>query len=293
MNILAVCDGDNSSATTTMRNIAPYSKHNITICQWNVEANLKKDYDIIYLHYGGLLNPDSPPPANCLHKYMSSFKWMAGLLGPMSFMRWTGWTGTKFLNFVYELDGITVTSPGYYDLVKKIDNRLPVFVCHLGVDTGFFTPTPPPEEFCIGWAGLVKGESPYLTEFNNLPFPKKTVAVGTKTERQFNDMPDFYRSISVFVDNERTPCPGGLMFLEAAACGRPVVGFKSGILAEWIPPEYLAEDNDELVSIIKRLEGDRPLYLHECGRFLELALKYDWSRVAEEHDIAFEEVLKA
>jgi len=285
LNISVVCDGEESSGTLVMQGVAKHSQHNLRISHLTPDF---KDTDIVYIHAGALLNPwDHLKDRIKESKRLHGVKWIAGIRGVMNFKRWTdAWPPTRFCDFIYDLDGISVANLEFYNLVRKLDPRLKVFLCHSGVDTDMFKPSPPPEDFCIGWAGQATGAKMW-ENFIRLPFPKRTSGAFIGTWRPFHEMPGFYREISVYVSTsveEGCPVPP----LEAAASGRPVVAINVGALPEWVPPECLASNWRELIPIIQRFQDDKELLERESARFRELSLKWDFKMVVKEYDRMFD-----
>jgi glycosyltransferase involved in cell wall biosynthesis len=274
-----------------MKPIMKYSRHELDIVQWQVERALsKKRYDAVYFHYGSLIND---PNTQRVIRSHPELIWIAGVLGPRTISNWMR-GAAMFHDVVYLMDAITVTSKTYYDLIRKRDPSVLVYFCHLGVDTETFHPAPPPKHFTIGWAGtcnrdIANWDGDFGT-FIRLPFPKRTATIGKGTQRPFKDMPAFYHSISLLVDAEKQSRPGGLMFLEAGACGRPVIVMKSGVQADWIPTEWRCDDYDDMVKKIQRLHDDPELYHNVCDEYLRRARSRSHQAVAKEYDAMFDEL---
>jgi glycosyltransferase involved in cell wall biosynthesis len=304
LNVLVVCDGDDSSGTYVMRDLARYSRHHLQIVNWTREHEFRDENDVVYFYYGGLLhNTGWSEHGQLLINFMRhhrNVKWIAGIRGNTNLKRWTNemrpnsWEPTSFCDFVYELDAISVANTTIASICREagVDN---VHVCHSGVDTQRFAYRPLPSHFSIGWAGLASTGAKDVGSFLRLPFPKRTAAVGYGTYIPFEEMHTFYPKISVYVSTsveEGSAVPPK----EAASCGRPVVAFITGDFEEWIPPEYLMERTrcgyKALVPLIARLRDDPDLLQRESKRFRGLAENlWDYAIVAREYDRLFESVL--
>ena len=286
LNVVVVCDGEASSATIVMKQLCQHSKHNLTLYQWKPE--LTSETDILYFHYGGILLEKHPRTLTYLDAPM---KKIAGLRGLLTFKRWAvKLNPTHFHDFIGKLDAVSCSNAELQQMFIDVRPDIPTFICHSGVDTELFKPSPPPKHFCIGWAGNAFSGAKMFYNFTKLPFSKRTAGDGIGTYRKFEGMPQFYPLISVYVSvstEEGSPVPPK----EAAACGRPVVAIDVGDLSEWVPEEYLVSTWRELVPIIKQFREDRSLLEVAVSRFRGLSLKWDYSLVAREYDDMFERVV--
>jgi glycosyltransferase involved in cell wall biosynthesis len=109
--------------------------------------------------------------------------------------------------------------------------------------------------------GCIAGDGP-LREALELRVLRENLAASVSFVGNLSNrcMPEFYAAIDVLVipsDNE----PFGLVSLEAAACGTPVIAADSGGLAELVRPpfifSYVPEDLSELVGVASRVLMDR------------------------------------
>jgi hypothetical protein len=285
LNIQVITDGAASSASTTMIEIARYSKHNITHFQWNPNISLKPD--LVYFHYGLI--------ANNYIKLITEhpeIRWGAGALGPYCFnSMFTYDNGVKanvdkFAGFV-GLGGV------FQKMIRDITgDKVPVYDCDVGVDTDMFTRKPPPEEFSIGMILRVNNPRDDLVykRFLSYPYPHYTCSAGLGTYRQLKDMPAFYESIAVHIDPTYNPRPGGLTFLESGAVGRPVICMKSGVTATWLPKEWLAVDDNDVLDMLVRL-NDEDIYAKASEQFYQMAKSRDHAVIVSEYDYAFEQMM--
>jgi SAM-dependent methyltransferase len=301
-NIVVVSDGEESSATFVSNELAKHSKHNWTICQFDPEPYIDKDTDIIYFHYGGMLNHRNPNLLDIITKKYLDKKKIAGIRGYQNLKRWVNeWPPQTFRPWIQHLNGISVANSTFYKIAKQIDDYIPVFLCETGVNTNMFVPTPLPKEFCIGWAGWKKNGAKMFDHFEQLPFKKKHAAVDGGTSRSYIEMPDFYKDISVYVSTSvEEGCP--LPPFEAAASGRPVVAIETGCLVDWMPKEWKIKNVNTpeewqqnwklLIPLIQKLKDDPNLLEEESVRFRELALDHDYRIIVDQYDSMFDQVMR-
>ena len=139
---------------------------------------------------------------------------------------------------------------------------VPIVVCPLGYDSGFFGPMPLPEgPLCFGAAGRPRNGAnrkgieaaikAFLVAFPEDPdvrlkvkvFADDTIAdfvpdprvLVTKARLSEAELAEWYGSIGCFINLSRGE-GFGLMPLEAMACGRPVIGPSYGGLSEYFHP---------------------------------------------------------
>jgi len=286
LNVAVLCDGETSACTINMGGIKKYSKHDLTIYQWCLPVDKTGDYDLVFVHYGGLLRDDGDKQ-NVIMQQLNKkeCKWVAGILGPRNFNRWIKprTNRKEFCEFVFDLDAITVSNIEYKRMVEERTTKIPTYITPCGVDLTIFKPSPPPEEFCVGTCD----DRLY---FRELPFEKK-VARGYYPHGK--KMPEFYKSISVYVETMSRPLPCGLCLLEAAACSRPIVAVEMGMLTNWIPPKMLRKKWEELVPLIEKLRDNKEFYGEQSRKFRKLAEeKWSYDVVVKDYDYMFEEAYK-
>lgn len=296
LNILAVCDGLTSASSNQMRGLKKHSRHNIELCAWTPIDTTTEETDIVYFRYGGMVADNRPDNIEFMRQNRQ-IKYIGNINGFGVLRRWSHYG--RFRDFVGLFDALTVLDSTYYGYAERMRIqhmvKPKIFLRPIGVDTEMFKPSPPPNSFCVGWAGTVRrisAEEGVLQRFLGLPFLHNCSAIGGKTGRKWADMPAFWNSISVFVELIEEPQPGGLMFLEAAASGRPVVAFESHVLDEWFPREWLVSSYEELVEKIETLRDDAQLYRETSEYFRRLAVeKRSWQVVAPQFDAMFESLM--
>jgi len=285
MKIGSVAGRKRWSAWLVMDNVARHSKHEII-------HGIPKSSDAVDLVYWRWGMPATQKLRRVRDLHEAGVKQILGIsgYGTLDAIHRVGdsWPTWMMENF----SAITTTNLVLKGIAERTKPSLPVYHLPSGVDSEMFSPKPFPETFCIGWAGNPKNPWKRMGRFRRLPFPQKTA--GPKTEggkRRYEDMPDFYAGVSVFVlTSRREGSP--LTAKEAAASGRPVVGTAVGDLVEWVPPEYLVEDYRDLTPIIERFRDDRALLVEEGRRFRELVLPYDYRRLVGDYDRMFDEVME-
>jgi hypothetical protein len=262
-----------------MKGIVPYSKHKMDVIEWHPELSRKPD--IVYFHFGAFINAY----INMIKEHRE-IKWVAGILGPSCF-------GKMGKDYVKYLDGVIVLDNTWAGYARKKFPDTPIYFADIGVDMKIFTRCLPPKYFSVGMAENIsfRYNDPTLARFLTLPYSKKLSVEGLGTYRQFDRMPDFYKNISVLVDLRTWACPGGMMYLEAGATGRPIICMESGTTAEWLPKEWLAKDDKHMASMITSLHNEKEVYDKASEQFYQMAKSRDYSIVAGEYDRTFEAVM--
>ena len=286
INIQAICDGDTSSATTWMQGLAKYSKHKIEILQWS--ANPNKKPDLIYFTFGSLIHLNEK-----IVEQHPEIKYGLCVMGAGDFAKIVGW-GKVVYPYLSKLSGAIVLGTRYDAIFKKYIKDVPTYICDIAVDTTMFVRKPSPEHFVIGYAenSTYPPTDSTLNRFLGYGFPVIMAGSGKGVDKNFIEMPGFYESISVFADSITDPRPGGLMFLEAGAVGRPVVCMRKGIMADWFPPEFLAEDDADMVKKLTKLRDEPEYYNYASTFWHELAKSRDYSIIVKDYDAAFEAMMK-
>ena len=268
-----------------MVGIMKYSKHAIELREWT--SDLRSEPDLVYYHYGALACDDIKTILE-----HPKVKVGVGVLGLRNF-NFLFIYDNQFSKIEKRVTGVMGLGDTYVDMIKS-KTTIPVYNFEVGVDLDMFKKTEPPKNFCIGMAEIFQHPEvdSVLKRFISYPFPKKTSCEGIGTDRAFTDMPDFYSQISVFIDNVTDPRPGGMMFLEAGAVGRPVICMKSGIYAKWFPEEWLAVDDKDVVNKITSLRDDQDLYKNTAEQWYNIARSRSYEEVTKEFDYAFDKMLE-
>lgn len=206
--------------------------------------------------------------------------------------------------------------------VQRLSGREVVFV-GAGVDIDMFTP-PPNADNPIPVVGCVsrfvprKGQHRLIEAASELPFPVEVLLVGTgRTERRlrrladkldvearfavdvpWSELPGLYRQMDVFCMPCRSRWGGleveglGLVFLEAAATGLPVLAGNSGGSPETVIPGetgFVVHSTDDIVQGLGILLND-PDAARGMGlagrRFVEDV--FTWPRVVERFRAGFD-----
>ena len=193
--------------------------------------------------------------------------------------------------------------------------KMPIEAVSNGIDLSRFTPTKPPKEFFkrfnlphnlpivmnIGRVDAEKHISTLVLAFNEvLKNNKKAqlVIVGDGTDRQnlenlvyklgisknvhfmgTQDLVNFHRAATVFVSASPTETQG-IVFLEAAACGKPVIGVDVGAVKEICQDGvngFLCEtDNvNQIAESISKILDDKKLAKEFSKNGLEIIKKHD------------------
>jgi len=285
LKLVLIADQWNWSAFRVLNGVSQHSKHISMVTCFEPPRN-QEDFDVLYYRYGALASKHVDRIKN------STKKWIAGISGFGCLTRCTKPQRKEFSDFIYEFDALTANSLQMKKILNEIDSSMPVYLCHSGYDERLFKPSPFPEEFHIGWAGKAnagKGHKSFL----QLPFSQRASAVGCGTGRPHYEMPDYYKTISVYVSTsirEGSPLPPK----EAAGSGRPVVAVSAGDMPEWFPPKWIVENTGKdsykaLIPLIEELQD--PDMLHKIGmEFHEAVQPYEFSRLVREYDTMFESV---
>lgn len=201
------------------------------------------------------------------------------------------------------IDGYTVSSPKLYKIYADTPGLpIPDIIIPDGVDTDHFSPCPQSEsenekqEFLLGWVGNsdwgkqsqgydVKGFhrifKPMLAHLQTRGHAVTQAVADPQIKRiPFEEMPDFYRNLDIFVCTsamEGTPNP----VLEAMACGIPVVSSDVGIVNEAagaLQKQFvIASDRiDDFANAVAALLQDRELRTAIGAENRRQSLSWSW-----------------
>jgi len=204
-------------------------------------------------------------------------------------------------------DGYTVSSQKLYSIyASQTDLPAPDSVISDGVDTEHFIPGETKLEndnsFTIGWVGNsawgkqstgydIKGYQrlfvPMINELSARGLAVATKVADPQIKRiAFQDMPNFYRQLDVFVCTsamEGTPNP----VLEAMACGIPVVSTDVGIVPEAFGPLQrnfivAAPDTASFSDAVAQILGDPELARALGTENRQQAMQWSWQHKSQE-----------
>ncbi len=103
---------------------------------------------------------------------------------------------------------------------------------------------------------------------------------------------DLYSSCSFFVSASEWE-GFGLIFLEANACGKPVIGFNRCAISERIVHGingFLVNNYEELKKYAEILKENRNYFNRE--KIVEIAKRYSWDNVAKKYEEVFNKILE-
>jgi glycosyltransferase involved in cell wall biosynthesis len=136
---------------------------------------------------------------------------------------------------------------------------------------------------------VVAGDGPLRDEIRNMAddllpnrFTRLTIAG--------HEMPLLYRSADVFLHLSKDESFGNV-FVEAMACGLPIVGHDTPRL-RWIVgnDEYLVDTNDIEAVAAKLADAQKDTKARKRAR-AEMSAKFSWSKIAQTYREFFEEVI--
>lgn len=280
MKIQSIGGQYNSATYLWMEGLAKYSRHQLELLTFRPNADSKPD--LIHFNYGThYLNNLEFVRAH------PEFKYSLTIMGPADLGRFSGYWGK------IHPDGIIALGSVYEGMIKQNSDDIPVYNLDAGVDGAIFVQKPPPKHFVVGCA--LDHAYPFLDDnlkrLIHYGFPMITCGEGKGTNRTFAEMPWFYENISVLVENDLTPSPGGLTPLEAGAVGRPTVINRIGNVADWIPQEFLVDTDEGAANMIAEMHDDVDYYNRACGIWHKLAKSRDYSIIIRDYDAAFESMM--
>lgn len=284
MRIQAIGGQFNSATWFWVQALKKYSKHDIDAFNWSPVDDHKPD--LVHFNYATHFINHYLLPDGFVKKH-PNWNYSITIMGPADYNRIA--SHLKDL----PLKGIIALGSKYEEIIKKVSGDIPVYNLDAGVDTEIFSYKPPPKHFTVGCAF----DHSYPLKDDNLRrllryrFPLVTCGEGIGTYRDFPDMPWFYENISVLVENDLTPSPGGLTPLEAGAVGRPTVGSREGNLADWFPREFLVNNDEEMVAKLTRLRDDPEYYKYASSVWHGLAKSRSWSIITREYDKVFDKMV--
>lgn len=168
----------------------------------------------------------------------------------------------------------------FYPVIKNL------YYCPNGVDTQLFQPKSKVGSgklLTVGWVGnpnhgCDKGFFEYIYPLSKRGF--KLRVSNKETLNRYEDMPDYYNQIDVYVctsNTEGTPNP----CLEAAACGRPILSTKVGNMPEFVGDGwngFLVERSiNDFVNKLEILSRNRDILNQMSLNARKKAITWDWN----------------
>jgi glycosyltransferase involved in cell wall biosynthesis len=217
----------------------------------------------------------------------------------------------------FSCDGMVCTNPDYYERNRA---RWRCCVIPNGVDTERFQPGPSlRQEFGLPVGRLVvlmvsalvptKRVDAAIDVIAQIPDAHLVVAgdgplrhaLGAKAERLLpgrftrlslasERMPELYRSADIFLHLSKEEAFGNV-FVEAMACGLPVIGHDSPRL-RWIVGDegYLLDTND-LAAVARQIQFARDVAPGKRAERIARAATFSWSRIGEMYRVFLHEVV--
>lgn len=309
MKILVGYTSNNWCAAHTTRGFAPYSEHEVILQRLKgglISKFFEKDsfgnYSMVYLHSSRLIKKGQ----EWMKHTPGWVKWGIGIRGFPAYRKYkNGW-------HVYDVLSVPNHKLKYLIQNHPINPVQNVHVCHQGADPDVFKPMPEylPNEFTIIWGGNKNRASKRFPMLEKLPYKKAYAGPGLgglgRYYEHYTELPVFYNMGHVYVQPARndgfSACP-----LEAAFCGKPIVGFKglpsrggNGI-EEYVPDEWLVQtesirgEGEErlLIPLIDELRDNKDVYTDYSQKIREIVIsRYTHELVAKEYDKMFESVMK-
>ncbi|MHC1587045.1 MAG: glycosyltransferase family 4 protein [Candidatus Syntropharchaeia archaeon] len=274
--------------------------------------NAAKGYDVVNLHHS-TLNPAFFGFKNVVVTYHGfPFVWLSerGLrkIGRSVVNR----VGRKSLRF-----GRRVVSISKYLKKELIAHGVPehkIVVIHDGVDE-IFRPTWNDRNYMlfVGRHEKHKNVDELIRISGEVGFPLKIAGEGPETENlkklakrleaeveflgnvERKELVRLYQNSSFFISASKWE-GFGLIFLEAAACGKPSVGYETCAIPEVVlngKTGLLARNYEELKGNAKRLIEDKGLRKTLGKNAFTFSKNFSWERVSRAYERLFEEIISS
>ncbi len=107
-----------------------------------------------------------------------------------------------------------------------------------------------------------------------------------------DELVELYQNCSFFISASKWE-GFGLIFLEAAACGKPSIGYRACAIPEVVlngETGLLAKNYNDLVKNVKRLTEDKNLRKTLGKNALSFSKNFGWEKVSEEYEKLFEKI---
>ena len=136
---------------------------------------------------------------------------------------------------------------------------------------------------------VVAGDGPLRTSISSLAaerLPGRFTLLSVSPER----MPRLYQAADVFLQASKDE-PFPLVFLEAMACGLPIVGHDRPRVRWFVGEDEFLADMEDPAAIAQAIQHAHGSKESGCQRRVERAANFSWRRVAEMYREFFQEVI--
>ncbi|MCH8614694.1 glycosyltransferase family 4 protein [Sphingomonas sp. SM33] len=231
---------------------------------------------------------------------------------------WPAYANNAEFRF-FDCDGLVCTNP---DFLERNSERYRSTLIPNGIDTGRFTPGPAERErlgfptngrVVLMVSALIasKNVEEAIRAVAQVPDANLVVAGDGPLREQLKqvadevmpgrykqltvppaEMPALYRSADAFLHLSRDE-PFGNVYLEAMACGKPVIGIDLP-RTRWIVGDgaFLA-DPDDPSDLVRKIEAGLAASASSPDAFVKRAREFDWSNIARRYRTFLEEVVAA
>lgn len=258
-----------------------HSKHYISI-----EYNLDNmgDYDLVWIHNIAILLSGVRGRVGLALSLLGKHPpIIGGVRGHVGYKR------SK--HYLKGFDAIHAGSDRLIELVKTRTKN--VVVLSSGYDPDLFAYCPPPQEFCIGWAGDTKKKMKNLDIVHNLRVPTRWAT--KENYIPYPQMPArFYHKINALV-HPSSHEGSSRVIMEAAACGLPIICTDVGHSNTIVSPEWMITLDDPVPQIKSKLKllKENPVLARQVGLDNQANVtQYTWERVIDRADVLIDQVLQ-
>jgi len=191
---------------------------------------------------------------------------------------------------LFGCEGLVCTNPDYYERNRL---RWPCALIPNGIDVNRFNPGPPARE-----AFGLPEDRPVILMVSAL-IPSKRVGDGILAVSKLPDAhlvvagdgpPLLYRSADVFLHLSKEESFGNV-FIEAMACGLPIVGHDTPRLRWIVGDDEFLTDTVDLETVAARLTQARASSELQRKARMGRSLEFSWSKVATKYRAFFEQVI--
>lgn len=198
----------------------------------------------------------------------------------------------KLIRYLQQFRGVNAVSSRLTKLFQDA-GLTNISLCENGVNTAFFSPAEPlsSRPFTMGFSGStknkthdkLKGFSQFILPASHQTQTPLSVSGGNMQDEKlaWRDMPNFYRSIDVYICMSSSE-GFSQSVLEAAACGIPIISTKVGgcenLIEHGVNGFLIERDLNSLIQHLEILKNDSGL-LNEMRKNIrsKTVQSYDWS----------------